>query len=665
MESVFLNLVNLSVNASYLAIAIVLLRFILKKSPKWVNCLLWGLLGLRLVFPFSLESVFSLIPSNEFVDPNMINKNYFDIDTGFRKIDSNVNEYLGDRYYEGVTVPEDTSLNITRIFMIIWLVGMAVLLIYTLVSYIKLRRRVSTATLLKDNIKECETVQSPFVLGLFKPTIYLPYNMDEKEQEYVIAHEKAHLKRLDHLIKPAGFLILAVYWFNPIFWIAYILLCRDIELACDEKVIRMLGADERRDYSAALLSCGVSRKSIAACPLAFGEVGVKERVKSVLSYKKPAFWIIIAAVILSIVTAVCFLTVPKPAGVEKMDFSFIPAVEKTLFAEISGSDDLGAFFEKKEDIQKVIDLVSDIEVSSHEIRTSMAGPRDYTIYFSLDEDPQYHMAFYLNSRCTEIQADDGLKPSYIYRVKNSDEIREKLDNLCDSVYSGEFGINSVLYRDPSLSLYVTVRNYPDFRITDEGGLLKSEHNKNSWEALGNFYEIELTFKNFDKWLFNEYDNFKPSKVRQENKKAWKLTEEGTDRFYYLLLQKNGDRLLALGTEGDETQYVNINSIVSLKAPLPEHMIISSNDDAKPGGNPYFNATVLEVSENSVLVEPFEGSTERKSADKIYLSLTGFPDNYPEMKAGDEIRVVYNGQIAESYPAQINTVFAIYFLEDIK
>ena len=162
---------------------------------------------------------------------------------------------------------------------------------------------------------------SPFVLGLIKPKIYLPFNMNEKDMEHVVAHEMAHIRRKDHLWKPLGFILLTLHWFNPLMWLGYVLLCRDIELACDEKVIKELDHDARADYSQALLTCSVNRRMIAACPLAFGEVGVKDRVKSVLNYKKPAFWIIIAAIVACVAVAVCFLTNP-PAKEVNLDFPF-------------------------------------------------------------------------------------------------------------------------------------------------------------------------------------------------------------------------------------------------------------------------------------------------------------------------------------------------------
>lgn len=333
MSELFLKLLNMSIAAGWLVLAVILLRASLYRAPKAMRCVLWAMVGLRLVLPFGFESALSLIPSVETIPPSVIGSDSFDVNTGIKAIDSRVNEYLDDRYYEGVTVPEGAGADFISIVSLLWLAGVVVLLAYTAISYLKLRRRVFTAVLLKDNIRQSENVSSPFILGVFRPLIYLPFAMNEKDMAYVLAHENAHLKRRDNLIKPLAFLILSVYWFNPMIWLAYILLCRDIELACDERVIKDLGENERRGYGEALLSCCVSRRNIAACPLAFGEVGVKERIKTVLNYRKPAFWLVLAAGVACIALAVCFLTNPKSksAGALPEIYSHSYGVEKVAY----------------------------------------------------------------------------------------------------------------------------------------------------------------------------------------------------------------------------------------------------------------------------------------------------------------------------------------------
>lgn len=311
MEDIFIRLLNVSITASYLVIAVLVLRLIFKKAPKWLFCVLWALVGLRLVFPVSFESALSLIPSAETVPSTIIYQQSPHITSGIPIVNQVVNPVISETFAPDPAASANPLQIVTILASWVWALGLVVMLVYTLISYLRLRHRVSTATLLSGNIFQSEVVQSPFVLGIIKPKIYLPYSIGDKDIGHVIAHEKAHLKRKDHLIKPLAFLILSVYWFNPLMWVAYVLLCRDIELACDEKVIRELDTDARRCYSTALLNCSVNRRMIAACPLAFGEVGVKERVKSVMNYKRPAFWIILLAVVVCIVTTVCFMTNPE------------------------------------------------------------------------------------------------------------------------------------------------------------------------------------------------------------------------------------------------------------------------------------------------------------------------------------------------------------------
>lgn len=310
MTELFLRIVNMSISASWLVLAILIARLLLQKAPKWVNVLLWGIVAVRLVCPFALESVLSLIPSAETIPPTIMTDKTPQIHSGISMLNSAVNPVIGTAFSPA---PGD-SANPLQIWLPvlcgIWLLGIAAMAIYSAVSYLQLRRRVATAVRLKDNIFQSENVPSPFVLGILRPGIYLPFSLEDSDLRHVIAHEKAHVRRRDHWWKPLGFALLTLHWFNPLMWLGYILLCRDIELACDEKVIKELGANQRADYSQALLSCGISRRSIAACPLAFGEVGVKKRVTSVLHYKKPAFWIIVMAVVLCIIVAVCFLTDP-------------------------------------------------------------------------------------------------------------------------------------------------------------------------------------------------------------------------------------------------------------------------------------------------------------------------------------------------------------------
>ena len=312
MSGIFLKLLNLSISASWLVLVVLALRLVLKRAPKWVNVLLWGMVALRLMLPFSIESALSLIPSAETLSPEVVQ---FDpaptITSGVELIDNAVNPSLSESFAAAPLASVNPLYVWTYLAGWVWLIGLAAMLAYALVSYLRLRRRVSASIPLRENIYVCDEVPSPFILGIVHPRIYLPSALDEAQRGSVLSHERAHLARRDHWWKPLGYALLAVYWFNPLLWLAYTLLCRDIELACDERVLRGMDAGQVKDYSSALLACSVPRRMLAACPLAFGEVGVGARVKNALRYKKPAFWVVAASVAVCVVVAVCFLTNPR------------------------------------------------------------------------------------------------------------------------------------------------------------------------------------------------------------------------------------------------------------------------------------------------------------------------------------------------------------------
>lgn len=311
MESLFIKLLNNSISATWLVLAVLLARLLLKKAPKKYRCALWGLVGLRLALPVRLQSVFSLVPSAVTVSENIMLSPSPAVNSGISALDKAVNPAMAAAF-----TPEPwASANPLQILLfaasVIWLAGLAVMLLYSAVSWLLLRHRVAESVPLRSNIRLCQKVDSPFVLGMIRPRIYLPLGMDEESRELVIAHEQAHIHRRDNLTKPLAFLLLAVYWFNPLMWLAYILLCRDMELACDERVLREKSGI-RKAYASALLQCSVPRHPAAVCPVAFGEVGVKQRIKSILDDKKPALWLTAAAVVLIVALALGFLT--DPAG---------------------------------------------------------------------------------------------------------------------------------------------------------------------------------------------------------------------------------------------------------------------------------------------------------------------------------------------------------------
>ena len=361
MSTVLLKILNMSIAASWLIAVVILVRLFLKKAPKWISCVLWALVALRLLIPFSFESSLSLLPSGETISYKTValeapaadpaanaaepsqtpsggrtsQSRILVVDTGIPALDDTLNPALErSQRSQKIASAEDPALQnepvvsakparISRetwmlIAVVVWITGLIGLLVYALITYLKLRIKTSASIRLRGNIWASDELKTPFILGIVKPVVYVPSSLGGDELEYVLAHEEAHLRRRDHWWKPLGYLLLAVYWFNPLCWVAYILLCRDIEAACDEKAIKEMNRDEVASSSQTLLNLSVQSRQIAACPLAFGEVGVKQRIKGILNYKKPAFWVILVALVACIVVGVCVLTNPKknvePAG---------------------------------------------------------------------------------------------------------------------------------------------------------------------------------------------------------------------------------------------------------------------------------------------------------------------------------------------------------------
>lgn len=420
MSSFFLKIVNMSIAASWLILAVVLLRVVLKKAPKWIDVLLWGIVAFRLICPFSFESALSLIPSAETISPEIMMDWTPEISTGVSSIDKVVNPIITDTFAPEPIASANPLQLLIPVLAIVWAIGIIAMLVYAAVSYFRLQKKVGASLSVRDNIWICDDIQTPFILGFFKPSIYIPSGTDEAQLPYIIAHENAHLKRCDHWWKPLGYLVLAIHWFNPLVWIAYILLCRDIELACDEKVIRGLNQNESISYSEALLSCSVNRRTVMVCPLAFGEVGVKERVKNVLNYKKPAFWIVAIAVVSSIVLGVCFLTNPSSFPV-KLDSVQISKASTMDFRTNSGP----TTFQLN---------VSEIDELSSRIKHLKIGQKDqslqgHTPFYSLNVDTKE------NDRITFSGFDSNGNQSAIlyenvyYRITDSDFI-SYLQRIC-------------------------------------------------------------------------------------------------------------------------------------------------------------------------------------------------------------------------------------------
>ena len=315
MGDIFLKLLNMSITAGWLILAVLCIRLLFRKIPKWVNCLLWGVVAIRLICPFSIESQFSILPSTEPIKSSTVVEgevqNYIpSIDSRLTIVENTINPMLTETFAYNESDSAAPLQIVTYAAGLVWCCGMVLLIICAMGSAVKLHKLVKEAVCVRDNIYICDVVKSPFILGIFRPRVYLSSALREREMDYILAHESAHLKRKDHWWKALGYLLLCIHWFNPLCWMAYSLLCKDIELACDEKAAKDMTFHEKKEYSKVLLSCARQRSLIMVCPLAFGEVGVKERVKSVLNYKKPTLWIMIATIAVLVILVVCFLTNP-------------------------------------------------------------------------------------------------------------------------------------------------------------------------------------------------------------------------------------------------------------------------------------------------------------------------------------------------------------------
>ncbi len=553
MSQVFLHIVNISISASVVIVAVLVLRSLLKKAPKWTAVLLWSIVAIRLICPFSFESAFSLIPSAETVSPSIITDTEPKISTGFPTLNSAVNPIISSSFspaQEGGT--EKLQILIT-VLTAVWIAGIIAFAVYTFISYIKVKRNIGTAVLFKDNIYKSENVSSPFVLGIIKPKIYLPVGISEKDMPFVVAHEQAHIRRKDHLWKPFGFLLLTLYWFNPLMWLGYILLCKDIELACDEKVIKDLDHAGRADYSETLLSCSVNRKMISACPIAFGEVGVRSRVKSILSYKKPAFWIIIVAVITCAVCAVCFLTNPK----EKPNGETEQSIEELMkeFPEYFGVD--------PSDGLDIYACINDSSGADTFVLLPHSEKHTQMYYYLSSSEKAFSFKFASTSQMREIINYYNVSPEDVHIIpflyplsgqtsklpdtKNQEDYDAQLKAYTDYIRRSLFELDSprLVYDDPNYSYLISFSLVPRASVKD--GILYSENGK----RLGEATEITLKKSNFDNFMITEFNGRKVKtgkQIRSENKVAYKITPTSPDGvdLYYVLIQKNGDTLIVYG-----------------------------------------------------------------------------------------------------------------------
>ena len=655
MSDLFLKIVNMSISASWLVVAVLILRLVLEKAPKWVNVLLWGIVAVRLICPFSFESALSLIPSAETFPEKIISGPSFDVQTGITPIDNRINDYLGDRYFEGVTVPTNNGNNVMTILTIVWIIGILLLATYTVISYWRLHREIDTAVRYKDNIFQSENVSSPFVLGLIKPRIYLPFKLDGQDMEHVVAHEQAHIRRKDHWWKPLGFLLLTIHWFNPLMWLAYVLLCRDIELACDEKVIKELGNEQRADYTQALVACSVNRRMIAACPLAFGEVGVKERVKSVMNYKKPAFWVIILAVIACVIVAVCFLTNPKqdsytlrivvPAGSQE-EFVYSHEEVSTIKNSIKiwSGDGLGDTEVLLFPVNKTAETGYTATYLTHGMPVEFDAEKDtwFKIGVNMQNPTNEDIIVYVEVENVEVRIVDEINSviEWFDYLETPDEMKWdgsleiSLTEFPDVTFRWTYGEMLAVKGSKSTSLYTGMPIWNAYFCDLTGDGLPELCSSISWGS----GMID------NRVIIYDYANGVSYELSDRGCFDFTLRFNEADGYLYVDKRKyNTDELVETG------RLVFKNNTIQIEG--------FSNE-----AHQVFQAEILEIHGGHYLVKPVEGSWELNSADRIEVPVRNAHPS-PEPEIGDVIEIEYSGEILETYPARIADVYGIKIIKE--
>ena len=668
MELVFNKVLTMSISASWLVLAVLLLRLLLKKSPKWISVALWALVALRLVVPVSLESGLSLMPektteqmvqtiSGGYYGDTMIysrgSENY-DV-----AVSAGVTPEAGDGGYQYVLNqsgdPTEPVQTVAVLYGQIWVLGLILMALHAFVSYVKLKKKVSASLDLGNGVHLCDYIDTPFILGIFCPKIYLPSSMEPDSASYVVAHERAHIARKDHWWKPFGYLLLSVHWFNPVLWLAYILLCRDIELACDEKVIRDMERPQKKAYSEALLNCSVSRRMIAACPLAFGEVGVKERVKTVLNYKKPAFWLVLVAVFALIVTAVCFLTDPV---VEDEAFDKLYQVEKVVYqnpvlsvymteadaplVQVAGDGEL--LVQHKAGQWESAGMLEEVEISVDDlpgwffglsigwedaVSLEQISEKTETVWMVKTTDAQRpgHMQVWILLRLSNgkmyladaYDTGEGTKVNWFYRLK--DTALTEGENL-NTPFGNYYRIRENVYRDVSVGSYA-FSSYNVYLLTPGRGLSEMEHMGESGRSIARFTPVELTKENFVDFIV---DKTLGEQLLTDNYMAWEYYGSGYPNpqlkgSMYLLQQRDGQIYIATGI--DENGERRIGYVFAMEMILSDDPLAESESPYQWTWNlelQYVEAITVKTHDGNGT--PMEAELPKYEQDLFALALNG-------------------------------------------
>ena len=521
MGAVFLKVLNMSITAGWFILAVLCIRLLFRKIPKWMNCLLWGVVAIRLICPFSIESPFSILSSTEPIKSSAVvegevRNDIPSIDSRLTIVQNTINPILTETFAYNESDSVAPLQVVTYAAGLVWCCGMVLLIICAMGSVVKLHKLVNEAVCVRENIYICDAVKSPFILGIFRPRIYFSSALRKREMDYILAHESAHLKRKDHWWKALGYLLLCIHWFNPLCWVAYSLLCKDIELACDEKAAKNMTFHEKKEYAKVLLSCAGQRSLVMVCPLAFGEVGVKERVKSVLNYKKPTVWIMMAAAAVFVILAVCFLTNPTKGDVELQN----PIDENKDVYESVNSPSTEQM--PSEEMQEENDTIQNIMLYEQpesdkvciKVQPAMIAEYAYYYYIPTDKDQEW-LSAQVEALDLEGQPFDkrweGHKEKGWQIIYNDMEIRVFEGGYLYYTYDDEKGLKECFIEAPKLcddiqTMLTEEIGYQNYDVSDIKDIVSAKLDVKSMFTGGKLYSQTITdaktLQKFEAWFRN-------------------------------------------------------------------------------------------------------------------------------------------------------------------
>lgn len=462
MSELFLTILNMSLTASYVIIFAILIRLALQKAPKVISYALWVVVAFRLVIPFSFESVFSLLPQTATPIPHdIIYQQKPQINSGILSVDSIVNELLPSPTIGASVNPMQVY---TEICSYIWMIGIIALLVYSLLSVFHLKKQLKNAQLIGQYIYEADNLNTPFVLGFINPKIYLPVGLSKEECQYILLHEQTHIHRKDHIIKIAAFLILTIHWFNPLVWIAFMLMSMDMELSCDERVLKEINVDIKKSYANSLLTLATGRHILNGSPLAFGEGNVKWRIKNVLNYKKPKFWVVAISITVVIAVGIGLVANPKTVTLNTAadDFS-LERLDRVTFGTLTAGNRVMDLSTAK--VMEMVDFIKELRVNKEEVSLKRGSGRDSTNQIHLafegfgNDGAIYDIYFNFNSDFSEVWVNNGVKPSFSYRVKKPNEVKSFFNSQFDIIITDlrpMIMVNGELYLDTGKQMNVEI-----------------------------------------------------------------------------------------------------------------------------------------------------------------------------------------------------------------